>query len=49
MAKNLVLGPILAPLTQIRPLNFFYEFYLYWMLDINACYYCIQFQGKRMN
>ena len=27
-------------------LNFFHEIYLYCMLDINASYHCMQFQGK---
>ena len=42
MAKNLVLGPILAPLDQIwAPKNFVHGFYFYYMLDIVASY-----QGK---
>ena len=49
MAKNLALGPILAPLAQIwAPKIFFHGFYLYCMLDIVASYRCMQFQGKLM-
>ena len=49
MAKNLVLDLILAPLAQIWAIKCFREFYLYYMLDIVASYYCMQFQGKLMN
>ena len=34
---------------QFRPLSFFCEFYLSWMLDIVASNHCMQFQGKLMN
>ena len=42
MAKNLILGPILHP--QI----FLCGFYLYYMLDIVASYYHMEFQEKLM-
>ena len=48
MAKNLVWGPILAPLTQIWAQKFFRGFYMYQMLDIVANYHCMQVQGKLM-
>ena len=31
-----------------KKLNFFYEFYLNWILDIVASYHCMQIRGKRM-
>ena len=50
MAKNLVLGPILAPLVQICALKFFFcGFYLHFMSNIVASYYCILFQEKLKN
>ena len=48
--KPPVSGMILTPVAQIWvSKNFFYGFYLYSMLVINASYHCMQFQGKRMN
>ena len=50
MAKNLVWGPILAPLSQIWAPNFFSWILL--QLDVRHCcklYHYIQFQGKLMN
>ena len=29
--------------------NFFYAFYIYQILDSNASYHCMQFEGKLMN
>ena len=49
MAKNLVSGPILAPLAQIYTQKHFHKFYLYYMLGIIASYYCMNFQEKLMN
>ena len=50
MAKNLVLGPILAPLVQICALKFFFcGFYLHFMSNIVASYYCILYQEKLKN
>ena len=50
MANNLVSTTILAPLAQSwTPKNYFYSFYFCYMLDINASYHCMQFQGKLMN
>ena len=49
MTKNLVSGQILAPFTKIWALKIFSGFYLYQILDIVACYYCMQFQGKLLN
>ena len=48
MAENLISGPILARLAQIRPLDFSSSFHLYYMSDIVASYHRIQFQGKSM-
>ena len=45
MTKNLILGPILAHLTQI----FFCGFYHYYQLDIVPSYHPMQFKGKLMN
>ena len=47
MVKNLVLGPILAPLEKNWAQIFFHVFYLYCMIDIVAS--CMQFQRKLMN
>ena len=44
MAKNLILGPILAP--SLGPQNFIRGVYFYYMLDIVANYPCMQFQRK---
>ena len=50
MVKNLVSGPILAPLAQIwAPKKFFQGFYFYYMLHIVASYHCMQLQGKLTN
>ena len=49
MAKNLVSDLMLGLFAQIWALNFFGEFYLYWIIDIVASYHCMQFQGKLMN
>ena len=50
MVKNLVSGPILAPLDQIWALKiFFHRFDLYYMLEIVASYHSIQFQGELIN
>ena len=34
---------------NLDPQNFFHGFYLHYMLDIVARYYCMLFQGKLMN
>ena len=44
MAKNLVLGSILAHLAQIRAANFFPKIWLRQSLDIMVSYYHIQYQ-----
>ena len=50
MAKNLVLGPILATLAQIWALKtFFCGSYFYYVLEIVARYHCMLFQGKLIN
>ena len=49
MAKNLLSGPILAPLAQIWAQKFFYEFYLHYILGTVSSYHYMQFQGKLMN
>ena len=47
LAKNLILGLILACLTQTWfPKKIFCEFYLYYMLYIVASYHCMQFHKK---
>ena len=49
-SKNLISSKILVPLAQIyAPQKNFYGFYLNLMLDINASYHCMQFQGKLVN
>ena len=48
--RNLVLGSVLAPLTQIWAQKiYFHEFYLYQMLNIVASYHCMQYQRKLIN
>ena len=49
MAKNLLSGPILAPLAQIWAQKFFYEFYLHHILGTVSSYHYMQYQGKLMN
>ena len=46
--KKLVLGPILAPLAQIRSPKIFHKFCFNYMLDIIASYHFMQFHGKLM-
>ena len=50
MAKNLVLGLILASLAQIWAQKIFFRgFYFKYMLDIVGSYHSMRFQGKIMN
>ena len=47
--KNLVLGPILAPLAQIRGPNFFFFFSKIWLSElpnIMVSYHHVQYQKK---
>ena len=49
MAKNLVLGPILAHLAQSLATNFFFFFSKIWLhqsLDIMVSYHHVQYQKK---
>ena len=45
MAKKTSFGPDFGPFGP----KFFCGFYLFYMLDIFASYYCVQFKGKLMN
>ena len=48
-SKNLVLGQLLVHFAKIRDQKkFIRRFYICQMLDIIACYQCMQFQGKLM-
>ena len=47
--KNPNFGPNFGPFDPNLGSNFLCGFYLYYMLEIFASYYCIQFQGKLMN
>ena len=50
MAKNLVLGLILAHLVQLRAAIFFFsKIWLRQSLDIMVCYYHVPYQKKLMN
>ena len=49
MAKNLILGPILACLTQVGLQNFFRGSYLYLQLGIVPSYHPMQFPRKLTN
>ena len=48
MVKNLISGPILATLTQIRATNFFSIIWLGQSLDIMVSYHHVQYQKKLM-